>query len=544
MSRLPIILAVDDEPPVLASVTRDLRKRYAKDYRILGAPSGAVALDTLQRLHDAGDPVALIICDQRMPDLEGTALLARAAPLAPSAKTVLLTAYADTQAAIDAINEVGLDHYLLKPWDPPEERLYPVLDDLLADWRRSTYLPWDGIRVYGAAWSARAHEIRTFLARQRIPFRYIDVDLETPPPGVRVPTVQMPDGELIVDPDPEALAARVGLRTEADHAAYDLVVIGAGPAGLAAAVYAAAEGLHCLVIEKGEVGGLASTSPRIENYLGFPSGIAGADLTRRAHDQANRLGAEILSMHEVKRIRVAEPYRIIELTDGTELTASAVVIATGAQFRTLPATGAEQFHGVGVFYACTHSDLPHFVGKRVHVIGGGNSAAQAALLLSRTAAQVTMLVRGAPAIASQYLLDAIEANPKVELRLNAEVSETRGSDRLDALVIDGAVEPSDGLFVFVGVRPSSELVADLCLRNDRGFLLTGPQLGGRPKGWPLDRDPLLLETSTPGIFAAGDVRQGTIGRVAWAAAEGGACVTMVLEYLRGWKTGSRGAAES
>jgi len=544
VTRLPIILAVDDEAPVLASVLRDLRKRYARDYRILGAPSGAAAVDTLQRLHDAGDPVALILSDQRMPDLEGTALLERAASLAPSAKTVLLTAYADTQAAIDAINRVGLDHYLLKPWDPPEDRLYPVLDDLLRDWRGSTYLPWDGIRVYGATWSARAHEIRTFLARQRIPFHYVDVDVDAAPPGVRVPTVQMPDGELVVDPDPETLANRVGLRTEADHAHYDLVVIGAGPAGLAAAVYSAAEGLHCLVIEKGEVGGLASTSPRIENYLGFPSGIAGADLTRRAHDQANRLGAEILSMHEVKRIRIADPYRIIELTDGTELTASAVLIATGAQFRALPATDAARFHGVGVFYACTHSDLPHFAGKQVHVIGGGNAAAQAALLLARTAAKVSMLVRGAPPIASQYLLDAIAANPKVELRTNVEVTEARGDDQLDALVINGEVEPTDGLFVFVGVRPSSDLVADLCLRNDRGFLLTGPQLGGRPKGWPLDRDPLLLETSTPGIFAAGDVRQGTIGRVAWAAAEGGATVTMVLEYLRGWKTGSRGAAES
>lgn len=543
MSRLPIILAVDDEAPVLAAVTRDLRRRYAKDYRVLGAGSAAAALDTLATLHDAGEPVALIVCDQRMPELEGTAMLARAAPLAPHAKKVLLTAYADTQAAIDAINRVGLDHYLLKPWDPPEERLYPVLDDLLRDWRRSTYLPWDGIRVYGAAWSARAHEIRTFLARQRIPFHYVDVDVERLD-DVQVPTVRMPDGTQLVQPELAALAAQVGLNVDAEHDHYDLVVIGAGPAGLAASVYAAAEGLHCLVIERGEVGGLASTSPRIENYLGFPSGIAGADLTRRAHDQANRLGAEILSMREVKRIRVAEPYRIIELADGHELTASAVLIATGARFRTLPAKDAAKFHGTGIFYACTHADLPHFAGKTVHVIGGGNSAAQAALLLARTAAKVSMLVRGAPAIASQYLLDAIAAEPKVELRLNTEVSEARGDDQLEALVIDGEVERSDGLFVFVGVRPSSELVADLCLRNDRGFLLTGPQLGGRPAGWPLDRDPLLLECSVPGIFAAGDVRQGTIGRVAWAAAEGGACVTMVLEYLRGWKTGSRGAAES
>jgi thioredoxin reductase (NADPH) len=299
------------------------------------------------------------------------------------------------------------------------------------------------------------------------------------------------------------------------------------------------------VVEKGEVGGLASTSPRIENYLGFPSGIAGADLTRRAHDQANRLGAEILSLRTVRRIRVDEPYRIVELDDGREITASTVLIATGAQFRTLPAAGAERFHGTGIFYACTHADLPQVAGKRVHVVGGGNAAAQAALLLARTAAHVTMLVRGPGPIASQYLLDAIAASPIVEMRIGAEVTEARGEGRLQELVIaPGGVEPSDGLYVFVGVRPSSELVADLCRRNDKGFIMTGPQLGGRPEGWPLDRDPMLLECSVPGIFAAGDVRAGTIGRVAWAAGEGGATVSMVLEYLRGWKTGSRGAAEA
>lgn len=568
----PVILAVDDEPAVGAAIVRDLRRRYGERYWVIGAGGGREALEVVTELVAKRDPIALVVADQRMPSVTGIELLREVGAQSSGTRTVLLTAYADTQVAIDAINQVGLDHYLQKPWDPPEERLYPILDELLRDWRASTYLPWDGIQVLGTAWSVRTHELQGFLARQRIPYHYADVEADVRAREqlavlvdgtARLPVIVFADGTIAQDPDLKQVADRVGLRTEATAQHYDVVVIGAGPAGLAASVYCAAEGVHCLVIEKGEIGGLASTSPRIENYLGFPAGIAGADLTRRARDQATRLGAEILSLRSAVSIRIEEPYRIVKLADGAEITASALVIATGAAFARLPAVGAERFHGCGIHYAVAHAEAKLYADHEVAVVGGGNSAVQAALLLARYARVVHLLVRGAKPIASQYLLDALAANPKIVVELDTTITEVRGAEGPSELVVctrDATRSipagepatisrsiPATAIFVFVGVRPASDVVGDLVVRDDRGFILTGPQLlvgGKRHPAWPLARDPMLLETSLPGCFAVGDVRAGTIGRVAWAAGEGGAAVSMILEYLKGWDAGSRGAAES
>ena len=594
MTKRPVILAVDDEPAVAGAITRDLRRRYGEKHWVISAGSGAEALNVVKELVEKREPLALVVADQRMPGVTGIDLLREVGKLSPLTRTVLLTAYADTQVAIDAINAVGLDHYLLKPWDPPDERLYPILDELLLDWRTSTYLPWDGIQVLGTGWSVRTHELQSFLARQRIPFHYADIETdagasellarlvtETP----KLPVIVFADGTVSVDPDLKHVADKVGLRTEATSAAFDVVVIGAGPAGLAASVYCAAEGVRCLVIEKGEIGGLASTSPRIENYLGFPAGIAGADLTRRARDQAMRLGAEILSLRTAERIRLEDPYRVVQLADGAEITASAVLVATGASFSRLPAAGAERFQGAGIHYAVGHAEAKLYEGQDVIVVGGGNSAAQAALLLGRHARVVHMLVRGAKPIASQYLIDALAANPRVTVSCESSITEVRGNDQslarpsgrasenpdndqslarpsgrasenpdnhrlAEAVVMQAGTSrtiPTTAIFVFVGVKPSSEVVGELVVRNASGFILTGPQLlhdGKRHAAWPLQRDPMLLETSVPGIFAVGDVRAGTIGRVAWAAGEGGAAVGMILQYLRGWDAGSRGAAEA
>jgi thioredoxin reductase (NADPH) len=577
MTRKPVILAVDDEPGVAAAIMRDLRKRYGERYWVISAGGGAEALAVVKELVEKREVIALVVADQRMPGVTGIELLREVGTLSPQSRTALLTAYADTQVAIDAINQVGLDHYLQKPWDPPDERLYPILDGLLEDWRSSTYLPWDGIQVLGTGWSARTHELKSFLARQRIPFHYADIESDTraaeslavlAPGASKLPVIVFADGTVAIDPELKHVADKVGLRTEATSAVYDVVVVGAGPAGLAASVYCAAEGVRCLVIEKGEIGGLASTSPRIENYLGFPAGIAGADLTRRARDQAMRLGAEILSLKTVEKIRIEDPYRVVQLVGGGEITASAVLIATGASFSRLPATGAERFHGAGIHYAVAHAEAKLYEGQDVVVVGGGNSAAQAALLLGRHARTVHMLVRGDKPIASQYLLDALAANNRIIVSMDSTITEVGGPggtlpaspvggrspgiDRLaEVVVTSGATQrtiATTAIFVFVGVRPSSDLVGDLVVRNDRGFILTGPQLldlqDGKHRAWPLKRDPMLLETSVPGVFAVGDVRAGTIGRVAWAAGEGGAAVSMILQYLKGWDAGSRGAAEA
>lgn len=545
----PVILSVDDDPQVLDAIERDLRDRYADDYRIITASSGAEALETLTRLGTRGTPVALLLVDQRMPGMEGTELLAAAMPIVPDARKVLLTAYADTQAAIDAINRVGLDHYLMKPWDPPEDQLYPVLDDLLDGWQATVVIPYDGIRVAGTTWSPRTHETKDFLARSLIPYRFLDVErdpetaslvaaLGDPP----LPVVFFPDGTVLEGPDNRELAAKVGLRTEASAPFYDLIVLGAGPAGLAAGVYGASEGLRTAVIERGAVGGQAGTSSRIENYLGFPTGISGSDLARRAATQAQRLGAELLTASEVVSVSVEDPVKTVHLSDGSEIRCHALVVATGMTVRRLSVPGYERFEGAGVYYGAAASEVTTYRDENVFVVGGANSAGQAAMMFSKYCDTVSLIVRGSSLEAkmSQYLIEQIAATPNIQVFLNTQVREVLGDQRVtgartrDTETGEETDHEVSGIFVFVGAVPHSDPVADVVECNERGFILTGPDLapeGGRPKGWSLPRDPYPMETSVPGIFAAGDVRHGVVRRVASAVGQGSVVVSMVHQYL-------------
>ena len=548
----PTVLAVDDEPQVLAAVERDIRGRYGKDYRIAKAGSGAEALELLRALAARGDELALMVVDQRMPGMSGTELMAEARLIHPSARKVLLTAYADTEAAIASINEIGLDHYLMKPWDPPEENLYPVLDDLLEDWRANADLPYDGIRVAGALWSASSHDVKDFLARNRIPYKWLDIEAD---PAARalaestgrglaaLPKVYFPDGEVLESPEPKALAHKAGLRTEATAPYYDLIIVGAGPAGLGAAVYGASEGLSTALIEREATGGQAGTSSRIENYLGFPKGLSGADLARRATAQATRLGAEILTAQEVTSVRVEEPYRIVTLSDGAELSCRALVIATGVTVKRLDAPGIERLTGAGVYYGAAMTEAAHYRDQPMLVVGGANSAGQGAMFFSRYASDVKMLVR-ATALErgmSQYLVDQINDNDRIDVLQRTEVVEAKGDKQLESVVVEhkdtGATEelPAAAMFLFIGAVPHSRAVADVVERNGAGFIVTGADLlRGRPRpaGWTLKRDPYLLETSVPGVFAAGDVRQGAVRRVASAVGEGAVAVSFVHQYLK------------
>jgi thioredoxin reductase (NADPH) len=548
----PIILIVDDDIQVCNAVERDLRQHYRQDYRIMKATSGAVALETVQRLKQRNDQVALFLVDQRMPGMEGVEFLAEALKFYPDARKVLLTAYADTQAAIAAINLIGLDHYLMKPWSPPEQNLYPVLDDLLSDWLATAEVPFDGIRVAGTLWSARSHTIKGFLARSQIPYQWLDIEQDAEARVLvdainqeqhRLPVLFFPDGSTLIDPDITTVAEKVGLRTQATQPFYDLIIVGAGPAGLAGAVYGASEGLRTLLIDKETTGGQAGTSSRIENYLGFPNGVSGADLARRATAQATRLGAEILTAREVTQIRVNDPYRFVRLADGTELSCKALMIATGASLRTLDIPGIEALTGAGVYYGAALTEAAYYKGKPMFVAGGANSAGQGTMFFSRYASKVTMLVRGSSLQKdmSQYLIDQINCTENIEVRVRTSIIEAIGTDRLEALVIKdndtGDIEtvPAAALFVFIGAKPHSEFVADIVERNEAGFILTGPDLirdGRRPKNWRLNRDPFLLETSVPGIFAVGDIRQDTIRRVASAVGQGSAAVSFVHQYLK------------
>lgn len=545
----PVILIVDDEPAVLNAVERDLRPRYGKDYRVIKAESGASALEATRGLHRRNEIIGLFLVDQRMPEMSGTEFLAESIKLFPDAKKVLLTAYADTEAAIKSINIVGLDYYLLKPWDPPEERLYPVLDDLLGEWKSKVRMPYEGIRVAGTLWSLKAHQVKDFLARYQIPYQWLDI--ETDPQAhklveganggvVRVPTVFFPDGTILAEPDSHTLAEKLGLQTKPAQASYDLIIIGSGPAGLAAAVYSASEGLRVLVIEREAPGGQAGSSPKIENYLGFPAGLSGAELAYRATTQARRFGAEMLATQEVTKIRVQDPYRIVVLGDGTEITAKALLIATGASFHTLKMPGAAELTGKGIFYGAAYTEAMYFKGQDVFVVGGANSAGQASVFLSRFARKVTMLVRS-ELTTSQYLTDDLKQVPNLDLRLNTDLVAVHGTERLEEVVVrnvENDVEetiPGAAMFVFIGVVPRSEFVADLVRRDSRGYILTGPDLkinGTMPKDWLMQREPYLLETSVPGIFAAGDVRLGTSHRVAPATGEGGVAVSVIREYLK------------
>ena len=545
----PAILAVDDDAPVLAAVARDLRRRYGEDYRIVRAGSGDEALSALTALRERGESAAVLIADQRMPVMNGTEFLSGAKKIFPEAKTVLLTAYADTDAAIAAINEVKLDHYLLKPWDPPEDKLYPIVDDLLDDWVADHPI-YVGIEVAGTRWSPATHEVKEFLARNQIPYRFVDIERDeagrqraeaaasTQPH--QLPVVFFPDDTHLVAPDLRSLASKAGLQTEAKNKLYDLVIIGGGPAGLAAGVYAASEGLSTAIIEKEATGGQAGTSSRIENYLGFPAGITGANLARRAAAQSRKFGAEILTAVEAAGVSVDGPVKIVTTTTGDELAARAVIIATGMTIKRLAAKGVDRLAGAGVYYGAAASEAVEYQGEPVFVVGGANSAGQAAVMLARFAGQVTMLVRGSSLEAgmSQYLVDQIRSTPNIAAMLETQVTEVRGEKRLEEIVLSRAgqtvVEPAEGLFIFIGAEPHSELVAGVVERDPKGFIRTGSDLrreGHWPATWTMDRDPYLLETSVPGVFAVGDVRSGVVRRVAAAVGQGAACVSFVHQYL-------------
>jgi thioredoxin reductase (NADPH) len=547
----PIILTIDDEEQVRNAVERDLARHYRQDYRIIKASSGAEGLDTVRRLKQRNDTVALFLVDQRMPEMNGTEFLAEARDVYPEARKVLLTAYADTEAAISAINAVGLDHYLMKPWTPAEENLYPILDDLISDWEATATLPYDGIRVAGTLWSASSHNIKDFLARSQIPYQFLDIERDADARSLveqanksthQLPVVFFPDGSFLIEPSLTELAEKAGLRTRAAEPFYDMIVVGAGPTGLAAAVYGASEGIHTLLIDKATPGGQAGTSSRIENYLGFPKGLSGADLARRATAQATRLGAEILSAQEVVSIGLRDPYRLVTLANGSELACRAVVIASGVSVQELDVPGIDAVTGAGVYYGAALTEAASYEGEHVYVIGGANSAGQGAIFLSEYADQVSMLVRSSLAKSmSSYLIKQIEGRDNIDVQLGTEVIEVHGKDRLEAITIrdresgETRQESTPAMFVFIGAAPHTEMLGDLVALSPAGFVLTGPDLytdGMRPKSWKLKRDPYLMETSVPGIFAAGDVRHGVIRRVASAVGQGSTAISFVHEYLK------------
>lgn len=550
----PVLLTVDDDPEVLRAVERDLRKKYGERYRVLSAGSGPAALDLLKKLEQRNEVVALFLVDHRMPQMNGIEFLAQAMKLYPEPRRVLLTAYADTDAAIRAINEVKLNHYLLKPWDPPEQNLYPVLDDLLEDWQASFRPPFEGLRVLGTRWSPKSYEMREFLARNHVPYQWIDVEAvqrdadvrrvldSIPADDKRLPVLIFQDGARLAEPSSAEVAAKIGLHTRPDRDFFDLAIIGGGPAGLAAAVYGASEGLKTVIVEREAPGGQAGLSSRIENYLGFPSGLSGGDLARRAVAQARRFGTEIVTPQEATGLRTENPYRVVKLADGNELSCHALVIATGVQWRKLNVPGMDRLTGAGVYYGAGATEAISCQGEHVFVIGGANSAGQAAMNFSRFASEVTMLVRGASLSASmsQYLIDEIAATPNIKVETKTQVVEVHGEDRLEAISIQCGTSnkvdrvPATGLFIFIGAEPRTDWLDGLVERDSRGFVLTGADLlrnGERPKGWTLDRDPGLLETNVPGIFAVGDVRHGSVKRVASGVGEGSIAIQFVHQYL-------------
>ena len=550
----PVLMAVDDDPEVLRSVERDLRKHYAEHYRVLRADSGAAALNALHGLKRRSEAVSLLLADQRMPEMSGVDFIRRAMDIYPDARRVLLTAYADTDAAIQAINEAKIHHYLLKPWDPPEQQLYPVLDDLLDDWQASYHPAFSGVRVLGHRWSSRSYAVRDFLARNQVPYRWLDAEggensAETRDAlatvggeAAKLPAVLFSDGTWLSDPGTLDIAERLGLRTRPETSFYDLLIVGGGPAGLAAAVYGASEGLRTVMIERDAPGGQAGMSSRIENYLGFPSGLSGADLARRAVTQARRFGVEILAPQEVIRLRVEAGSKFVALTDGTEIGAKALIVATGVSYRRLDVPGIDRVQGAGVYYGAAMTEASTCRGEDVYIVGGANSAGQAAMFFSQSARRVIMLVRGNSlrASMSQYLVDQIRQTENINVEINSEVVEVFGQNHLEAISVrcstTGEVQriSTNSLFIFIGAQPGTEWLAAVIERDDKGFLLTGPDLmhdGKPPKGWPLERDPWLLEASSPGIFVAGDVRYRSIKRVAAGVGEGSSAVQFVHQYL-------------
>jgi thioredoxin reductase (NADPH) len=550
----PVLFTVDDDPEVLRAIERDLRGRYADRYRIMRANSASAALSTLRELKARNNPVALLLADQRMPQMDGVGFLSEAMEMHPDAKRALLTAYADTTAAIDAINEARIHYYLMKPWDPPEEKLYPVIDDLLGDWNSTFRAPYEGIRVLGTRWSNRSYELRDFLARNQVPYQWIDIEIAQTDPEVRslisslgpeaetLPLILFPDGTRLAEPPLPAVADKVGLRTHAQTNFYDLAIVGGGPAGLAAAVYGASEGLRTVIIEREAPGGQAGLSSRIENYLGFPSGLSGHDLARRAVTQARRFGVEILAPQDVVGIRVEGPYRFVKLADGAEISCNALLLAMGVQWRTLDVPGIDHLQGAGVYYGGGTSEAISCRGETVYIIGGANSAGQAAMHFSKFAEKVVMLVRG-PSLAatmSHYLIEQIEKMPNIEVWTRTNLVEAKGDVRLTGITVQCETDksrkelPATSLFIFIGAQPRTEWLGNIIERDNRGFVLSGPDLlrdGKRPASWTLDRDPGLLETNIPGIFVVGDVRHGSVKRVASGVGEGAVVIQFMHQYL-------------
>jgi thioredoxin reductase (NADPH) len=546
----PLILTLDDDVNVLRAVERDVKNEYGSEFRVARADSGDAALQLLVELKKRGDPSALFLVDQRMPGMTGVEFLEKAVDLYPDAKRVLLTAYADTDAAIKAINDVQIDHYLLKPWDPPQEKLYPVLTDLLDDWRAAYRPPFEGIRLVGNQWAPAVHRVKDFLARNNIPYLWLDPELseearqliEASGRKMELPCLFFPDGTTLENPENREVAQQVGLQTTADRPFYDLAVVGAGPAGLAAAVYGASEGLRTIVVEKQAPGGQAGMSSRIENYLGFPKGLSGAELARRAVSQARRFGVEILTAQEVVGFEADGPLRTLKLSDGAELCCRAMLVATGVSYRQLQAKGIEKLTGAGVYYGAAMSEGESVRGKDVYIVGGANSAGQAAMYFSGFAQTVTMLVRreSLSSTMSQYLIEQIEATDNIRVWAKAEIQEAMGSERLEKLLIacdEGqtveTVEAS-ALFIFIGAKPHTDWLGDTVARDPHGFILSGPEAlanGAAAPSPPLARDRFLLETSLPGVFVAGDVRHGSVKRVASAVGEGSMAVMYVHRYL-------------
>ena len=550
----PILLSVDDDSDVLRAIERDLRSQYGAEYRVLGSDSPEGALDILKQLKVRNDSVALLLADQRMPKMDGVQFLQEAMRMYPDAKRALLTAYADTTAAISAINDAGINYFFLKPWDPPTERLYPQLDDMLDDWQASHKPSFDGIRVLGTRWSPRSYDLRDFLARNHVPYQWIDVELSVNDPETRrlldvlgpeatsLPVVLFPDGTKLLESLPSQVAQKVGLRTRAQTDFYDLAIVGGGPAGLAAAVYGASEGLRTVIIERQAPGGQAGMSSRIENYLGFPTGLSGGDLARRAVVQATRFGVEILSPQEVTAVRTEGPYRILKMADGNELSCHALMIASGVQWRRLDAPGVDRLQGAGVYYGGGATEALSCKGEIIYVVGGANSAGQAAMNFARYAEKVVILVRGSSLAStmSKYLIDQVQQTRNIQLWTHASVAEVHGDSHLEEISVrcsdTNTIErvPANSVFIFIGALPQTDWLGDMVGRDERGFILTGPDLiraGDRPKGWSLDRDPFLLETNVPGVFAVGDVRHGSVKRVASGVGEGSVAVQFIHQYL-------------
>lgn len=546
----PVLLVVDDDPQVLAAVRRDLRARYRENYTVVAASSGEIALDTMRELKTRGDALAVIISDQRMPGIHGTQLLAQSRDIYPLARRVLLTAYSDIDAAIKAINEAHLDHYLAKPWDPPEERLYPVIDDLLDNWQAECLPEAKGLRVVGHQWSPRSHAIKDFLAGNLIPYRWLDVTRDADTQSLLdaagigagdLPALFFEDGSALRNPEPREVAERLGRPLAASLELYDLVIVGAGPAGLAAAVYGASEGLRTLLLDRHAPGGQAGNSSKIENYLGFPAGVSGSELTRRAVTQAQRLGAEMIVPLGVTGVAIDGLYKHLTLSDGREVVTRTLLAATGMEYREHPAPGVAGHTGAGVYYGAATTEAPVFRDLRVLVLGGGNSAGQGVLHLARYARDAQIAVRrdSLTATMSHYLVEQIERTPNIRIRPCTELEAVEGNGHVERVVLtqgDGTrqTEEVDAVFVFIGSRPRSDWLHDAVLRDGKGFVITGrdlPTCPGFPRVWKERREPMALETSVPGVFAAGDIRAGSMNRVASAVGEGSMAVRLVHDYL-------------